>query len=62
MSTALEAEEAARLGLEVAAISCITNKAAGIGGGALDHNEVLANAKLGVSRMGELLGHLVSVE
>lgn len=59
MSTALEAEEAARLGLEVAAISCITNKAAGIGDAALDHAEVLANAKLAVERMGELLGALV---
>jgi purine-nucleoside phosphorylase len=61
MSTALEAEEAARLGLEVAAISCITNKAAGLGDVALDHAEVLVNAKLAVERMGELLGELVSV-
>ena len=59
MSTAMEAEEAARLGLEVAAISCITNKAAGIGGATLDHAEVLVNAKLAVQRMGELLGQLV---
>ena len=59
MSTALEAEEAARLGLEVAAISCITNKAAGLGDSALDHAEVLVNAKLAVERMGELLGALV---
>lgn len=59
MSTALEAEEAARLGLEVAAISCITNKAAGLGDSALDHAEVLVNAKLAVERMGELLGVLI---
>jgi purine-nucleoside phosphorylase len=60
MSTAMEAEEAARLGLEVAAISCITNKAAGIGGATLNHAEVLANANLGVDRMRELLGALLS--
>jgi purine-nucleoside phosphorylase len=60
MSTAMEAEEAVRLGLEVAGISCITNKAAGLGAAALDHAEVLVNAKLAVERMGELLGLLVS--
>jgi purine-nucleoside phosphorylase len=60
MSTALEAEEAARLGLEVAGISCITNKAAGLGDAALDHAEVLVNARLAVTRMGELLGLLIA--
>jgi purine-nucleoside phosphorylase len=60
MSTAMEAEEAARLGLEVAAISCITNEAAGLGAAAPHHTEVLVNAKLAVERMGELLGRLVS--
>lgn len=59
MSTAMEAEEAARLGLEVAAISCITNKAAGLSSSTLDHAEVLVNAKLAVERMGELLGRLI---
>lgn len=62
MSTAMEAEEAARLGLEVAAISCITNKAAGLGDAALDHAEVLVNAKLAVARLGELLGPLIGIE
>lgn len=60
MSTALESEEAARLGLEVAAVSCVTNKAAGLGGATLDHTEVLENAKLAVERMGALLGTLVA--
>jgi purine-nucleoside phosphorylase len=46
--------------LEVAGISCITNKAAGLGDAALAHAEVLANAKLAVARMGALLGLLVS--
>lgn len=59
MSTACEAEEAARLGLEVAGVSCITNKAAGLGGAPLDHSEVLANARLAVARLGELLAALV---
>ena len=60
MSTAMEAEEAARLGMEVAGISCITNKAAGLGSDTLNHAEVLVNAKLAVQRMGELLGRLIA--
>jgi purine-nucleoside phosphorylase len=60
MSTAMEAEEASRLGLEVAGISCITNKAAGLGDAALDHAEVLVNAKLAVERMGALLARLIA--
>ncbi len=38
MSTAMEAEAAVALGLEVAAVSCITNKAAGLSDGPLDHH------------------------
>jgi purine-nucleoside phosphorylase len=59
MSTAREAEAAAALGMEVAAISCITNRAAGLGDSRLDHAEVLANARLGVSRLGEILASLI---
>lgn len=59
MSTAAEAEAAVELGIEVAAISCITNKAAGLGTGSLDHAEVLTNAKLAVERLGGLLARLV---
>ncbi|MBM3981037.1 MAG: purine-nucleoside phosphorylase [Planctomycetes bacterium] len=62
MSTALEAEEATQLGMEVAAVSCITNKAAGLGATTLDHTEVLTNAQLAVVRMGELLGALVRAD
>ncbi len=40
MSTAMEAEAAATLGMRVAAMSCITNKAAGLSAGVLDHAEV----------------------
>jgi purine-nucleoside phosphorylase len=55
MSTAVEAEEAVRLGLEVIALSCVTNRAAGLSGAPLDHAEVLVNAQLAVARVGELL-------
>jgi purine-nucleoside phosphorylase len=59
MSTALEAETAADLGLEVAAISCVTNAAAGLTAGLLSHAEVVDNARLGVQRLGTILGHAV---
>ncbi|MCS6864075.1 MAG: purine-nucleoside phosphorylase [Gemmataceae bacterium] len=59
MSTAMEAEEAARWGLEVAGISCITNKAAGLGETTLAHAEVLINAHRAVARVGELLCRLI---
>jgi purine-nucleoside phosphorylase len=55
MSTAREAEAAAQIGLEVAAISCITNRAAGLGTASLSHAEVLANADLAVERLGNLI-------
>ncbi len=64
MSTAKEAEAAAELGLEVAAISCITNKAAGLAAGALAHSEVQEVAGRGEvsNRMANLLeGLIVSV-
>jgi purine-nucleoside phosphorylase len=41
MSTAREVEAAHKLGMECAAISCITNKAAGLGSGPISHEEVL---------------------
>jgi purine-nucleoside phosphorylase len=55
MSTAFEAQTAAELGMEVAAISCITNKAAGRTCGTLDHKEVLANAGRPAERISDLL-------
>jgi len=61
MSTALEAEAAVALGMEVAAISCITNRAAGLSDSPLDHAEVLVNAKLGVQHLGELLSRLITL-
>jgi purine-nucleoside phosphorylase len=59
MSTAMEAEAAAALGLEVAAVSCVTNRAAGLSASPLDHQDVLDNAKLAVERLGGLLSYVV---
>lgn len=61
MSTALEAEAAHHAGLEVAAISCITNHAAGLAPGTLDHHEVLVNAQRAVARLTELVGDCVAI-
>jgi len=44
MSTAAEAAEGARLGMEVLGISCITNRAAGLNDKPLDHAEVIVVA------------------
>ena len=42
MSTVLEAIQARALGIEVAALSCITNLAAGVSGSGLSHSDVLS--------------------
>jgi purine-nucleoside phosphorylase len=57
MSTVREALEAQRLGMRVAAVSCITNKAAGLSAGTLDHAEVAEVAGRGdvVARMEKLV-------
>jgi len=60
MSTAFEAETAASLGLEVAAISCITNKAAGLVPGTLNHAEVLVNAHKPAERISEIIEDLLT--
>lgn len=60
MSTAREAEAAAALGLEAAAVSCVTNHAAGIGREPLDHAEVVRNARLAADRLAALLGAVVA--
>lgn len=59
MSTAVEAETAASLGLEVVGISCITNSAAGITADPLSHREVEINAKLGVAKLRTVVSSLV---
>jgi purine-nucleoside phosphorylase len=59
MSTALEAIAARHLGAEVLAISLVTNPAAGLAAGSLDHGEVLAAARASAARVGRLLGSLL---
>jgi purine-nucleoside phosphorylase len=60
MSTALEAEAAAELGLEVAAISCITNLAAGLADRPLAHSDVIANAGLVTERLRRMISQLIA--
>jgi purine-nucleoside phosphorylase len=55
MSTAREVETAAELGMGCAAVSCITNKAAGLSEGPLDHKEVLAIAATQTGRVAQLI-------
>ena len=55
MSTVLEAIEARALGMEVAAFSCLTNWAAGMGGGQLNHDEVLTSGKAAAATLARLL-------
>jgi purine-nucleoside phosphorylase len=59
MSTALEAETAAELGMEAAAISCVTNMGAGIGSESLDHADVLVLAARMAAHLGEFIRLLV---
>jgi purine-nucleoside phosphorylase len=59
MSTAKEAETAAALGLSVAGISCITNKAAGLGAGPLDHTDVLRTAAAPADRLANIISRLI---
>jgi purine-nucleoside phosphorylase len=60
MSTAHEVDTAHRLGLEVGAISLITNRAAGITGEKLSHREVLETAKRQENRLSQLIESLCS--
>jgi purine-nucleoside phosphorylase len=55
MSTAREIQTGFDLGLECAAVSCITNKAAGLSATPLNHEEVLATAAAQSERLGNLL-------
>ena len=59
MSTVLEAIAARAEGVEVFALSLVTNLAAGISGAPLDHQEVLDAGASAATRMGELLRELV---
>jgi purine-nucleoside phosphorylase len=59
MSTAREIEAAHAAGLECAAISLITNRAAGLSEMTLNHEEVLATAAATAQRLGDLLEHFL---
>src|SRR4051794_13606064 len=60
MSTALEAIAARAAGVEVMALSLVTNLAAGGTGDPLDHHEVLAAGKASAGRVGDLLTGILS--
>jgi purine-nucleoside phosphorylase len=60
MSTALEAIAARAEGLEVLAVSLVTNLAAGMTGEPLDHAEVLAAGAASAERVGAVLRQVVS--
>jgi purine-nucleoside phosphorylase len=55
MSTAREAHAGHDSGLECAALSCITNRAAGLSGGPINHQEVLTSAAAQVDRLADLI-------
>lgn len=55
MSTAREIQVASELGLRCAALSCITNRAAGLGPGTIHHDEVLANTAEPCQRLAQIL-------
>jgi purine-nucleoside phosphorylase len=60
MSTAREAQKACELGMECAAVSLITNRAAGLHGGRISHEEVIAMGKAGSAKLAALLEHFLS--
>jgi purine-nucleoside phosphorylase len=55
MSTAREVQTGADIGMHCAAISCITNKAAGLSDGPINHEEVLATAATQRERLADLI-------
>jgi purine-nucleoside phosphorylase len=59
MSTVLEAIAARHLGAEVLGVSLVTNPAAGLSPGPLDHADVLVAARTSAARVGALLADLV---
>ncbi len=59
MSTAREIQTACDLGLECAALSCITNRAAGLSEAPLDHGAVLSAGRQFSDRAGDLLQEFV---
>jgi purine-nucleoside phosphorylase len=62
MSTVWEAIYGSTLGLDVAGVSCITNKAAGLGGKVLTHEEVTRVGERTASDFSKLLTKFVELE
>jgi purine-nucleoside phosphorylase len=60
MSTALEAIAAREAGLEILGLSLVTNFAAGITGGTLNHEEVLEAGREAGPRISRLLADIVA--
>ena len=61
MSTALEAIAARHLGAEVLGLSLVSNHAAGVSAGPLNHLEVLEAGQNAAASLGALLAQLVPV-
>jgi purine-nucleoside phosphorylase len=61
MSTAREAQRACDLGMECAAVSLITNRAAGLHKGPINHEEVMTMGKAGGAKLADLLEGLLAV-
>ena len=59
MSTAREAQEGFEVGLECAAVSLVTNRAAGLGAGPVSHEEVQAVAAAQGERLAGLIGEFL---
>jgi purine-nucleoside phosphorylase len=60
MSTALETIAARHMGAEVLACSLVTNMAAGLSAGGIDHQDVLAIGRDSAQHMGDLLAEMVT--
>ena len=61
MSTVLEAIAARHLGADVVGLSLVSNAAAGVSAAPLDHREVLEAGQHAASRLGHLLGEILSL-
>jgi purine-nucleoside phosphorylase len=61
MSTVLEAIAARHLGAEVLGLSLVSNLAAGVSSGPLDHNEVLEAGQDAAAALGRLLTRIIPV-